>query len=101
MVSARSARVSPIPSSRPVVNGIDSRPASVSVRSRTAGSLSGEPKCAPPGWDHRRLAVVSSIMPMDGATGLSRASSVQLSTPGFRCGSNPVSSSTAMAAARR
>ena len=43
MVSARSVSVSPMPTSRPVVNGIDSRPASVSVRSRTAGSLSGLP----------------------------------------------------------
>ncbi|SKT24148.1 Uncharacterised protein [Mycobacteroides abscessus subsp. abscessus] len=32
-----------MPTNRPVVNGIDSRPASVSVRSRTAGSLSGLP----------------------------------------------------------
>ena len=40
--------VSPIPTSSPVVNGTDARPASSSTRSRTAGSLSGEPKCAPP-----------------------------------------------------
>ena len=37
---------------------------------------------------------------MDGATGLSRVSSSQLMTPGFRCGSSPVSSSTAIAQAR-
>ncbi len=43
IVSARSVRVSPMPTSSPVVNGIDSRPASSSTRSRTAGSLSGEP----------------------------------------------------------
>ena len=43
MVSARSARVSPMPTSRPVVNGIESRPASARVRSRTSGSLSGLP----------------------------------------------------------
>jgi hypothetical protein len=42
-VSARSSRVSPMPTNNPVVNGIDSRPASVSVRSRTSGSLSGDP----------------------------------------------------------
>lgn len=42
-VSARSASVSPMPTSRPVVNGIDSRPASVKARNRTAGSLSGLP----------------------------------------------------------
>ena len=37
-----------MPTSSPVVNGIDSRPASSSTRSRTAGSLSGEPKWASP-----------------------------------------------------
>ena len=53
-----------------------------------------------PARDHSRVAVVSSIMPMLGATGLSRCSSAQLSTPGLRCGSRPVSSSTAIAQAR-
>ncbi len=42
-VSTRSAGVSPMPTSRPVVNGIAIRPASSSTRRRTAGSLSGEP----------------------------------------------------------
>ena len=41
--SARSVRFSPMPISRPVVNGTESRPASSSTRTRTAGSLSGEP----------------------------------------------------------
>ncbi len=98
--SARSTRFSPIPMRIPVVNGTPTRPASVRVRSRTAGSLSGLPKCAPPGSDHSRVEVVSSIIPMLGATGLSRVSSAQLSTPGLRCGSSPVSSSTAIAQAR-
>ena len=39
MVSARSVSVSPMPTSSPVVNGMDSRPASSSVRSRTVGIL--------------------------------------------------------------
>ncbi len=43
IVSTRSARVSPMPTRRPVVNGTPTRPASSSTRSRTAGSLSGEP----------------------------------------------------------
>ena len=47
-----------------------------------------------------RVLVVSSIIPMLGATGLSRAISSQLITPGFRCGSSPVSSSTRTAIAR-
>ena len=83
-----------------MVNGTLLRPASSSTRSRTAGSLSGLPKCGPPRSVNSRAAVVSSIMPMDGATGLSRWKSCQLSTPGFRCGSSPVSSSTRMAMAR-
>ena len=41
--SARSTLFSPIPMRMPVVNGTPTRPASVSVRSRTAGSLSGLP----------------------------------------------------------
>ena len=46
--SARSARVSPMPIRMPVVNGTLLRPASSSTRSRTAGSLSGLPKCGAP-----------------------------------------------------
>ena len=83
-----------------MVNGIVLRPASSSTRTRTAGSLSGEPKCAPPGSSNSRREVVSSIIPIDGATGLSRCSSSHDMTPGFRCGSSPVSSSTRIAIAR-
>jgi hypothetical protein len=98
--SARSARLSPMPIRIPVVNGTLLRPASCSTRRRTAGSLSGLPKCGPPRSVNSRSAVVSSIIPIDGATGLSRWKSSQLSTPGLRCGSRPVSSSTRMAIAR-
>ena len=89
-----------MPTNSPVVNGIDNRPASASVRSRTSGSLSGLPKCARPLVSNSRRDVVSSIMPIDGATGLSRESSDHDMTPGFRCGSSPVSSSTRIAIAR-
>ncbi len=82
------------------MKGTLERPASSSTRSRTAGSLSGEPWCGPPGSAHRRVAVVSSIMPMEGATGLSRWRSVHDMTPGLRWGSSPVSSSTRIAMAR-
>ena len=82
-----------------MVNGTPTRPASVRARSRTAGSLSGLPKCGPP-FSNSRCDVVSSIIPMLAATGLSRVSSSQLMTPGLRCGSSPVSSSTAIAQAR-
>ncbi len=100
MESARSSIVSPMPMRMPVVNGTLTRPASSSTRSRTAGSLSGEPKCGPPFSLNSLVAVVSSIIPMEGATGLSRWKSRQLSTPGLRCGSSPVSSRTLIAMAR-
>jgi len=44
--------------------------------------------------------VVSSIIPIEGETGLSRFSSSHDITPGFTCGSSPVSSSTRTAIAR-
>ncbi len=97
--SARSARFSPMPIRIPVVNGTALRPASASTRSRTSGSLSGLPKCGPPGSVNSLAAVVSSIIPIDGATGLSRWKSCQVSTPGLRCGSSPVSSRTLIAMA--
>ena len=43
IVSARSSSVSPMPTSSPVVKGIESRPASSRTRIRTSGSLSGDP----------------------------------------------------------
>ena len=89
-----------MPTSSPVVKGIESRPASSSTRSRTAGSLSGEPKWASPLVSKSRRDVVSSIIPIDGETGLSRLSSSHVITPGLRCGSSPVSSSTRTAIAR-
>ncbi len=89
-----------MPTRMPVVNGTDSRPASSSTRSRTAGSLSGEPKWASPFSVNSRVDVVSSIIPIDGATGLSRFISSHDMTPGLRCGSSPVSSSTRIAIAR-
>ncbi len=89
-----------MPTSSPVVNGIDSLPASSRTRSRTAGSLSGEPWWARPFSANSRSEVVSSIMPIDGETGLRRFISSQDMTPGLRCGSSPVSSSTRIAIAR-
>ena len=99
-VSARSAIVSPMPTSSPDVNGTDSRPASSSTRSRTSGSLSGDPKCASPLVSKSRRDVVSSIIPIDGETGLSRVISSHDMTPGLTCGSSPVSSRIRTAIAR-
>jgi hypothetical protein len=81
IVSARSSGVSPIPISNPEVNGIDSRPASSMVRSRTTGSLSGEFQCALP-FSNSRVEVDSSIIPIDADTGLRVAMSVHDITPG-------------------
>ena len=92
----RSRRVSPMPIKSPVVIGMPSSPAERSVSSRLAGTLSGEPKCGPP-RAHKRSAALSSMMPIDTLTGLSRRISSARMTPAFRCGSNPVSSSTSLA----
>ena len=89
--SARSRSVSPIPTRMPVVNGTRARPASSMTCSRTAGSLSGEPKCTWPGSANRRSDVVSSIIPIDGAVGRRVSSSSDDMTPGLRCTSIPVS----------
>ncbi len=100
IVSDRSSRSSPMPTRSPVVNGTESRPASSSTRRRTSGSLSGDPKWASPRVSKSRREVVSSIIPIEGLTGLRRFSSSQVITPGFRCGSSPVSSRTRTAIAR-
>jgi hypothetical protein len=89
-----------MPTRIPVVNGIDRRPASSMVRRRTAGSLSGLPKCAPP-FPVRRVEVDSSMRPIDAPTCRRRAMSSHDMTPGLRCGSRPVSSITRMATERR
>ena len=75
------------------MNGISSSPASRIVSSRRAGSLSGDAQCGPP-RAASRSAVVSSMIPIEAATGRSAASSSRDITPGLRCGSSPVSSST-------
>jgi hypothetical protein len=48
-----------------------------------------------------RSLTCSSMIPIDGATCLSDASSAHDSSPGLRCGSRPVSSMTRIATARR
>ena len=94
--SIRSSRVSPMPMRIPLVNGIASSPASRIVSSRRAGSLSGEAQCGPP-LAPSRSAVVSSMIPIEAETGRSSSSSARVITPGFRCGSRPVSSRTSRA----
>jgi len=47
-----------------------------------------------------RREVVSSIIPIEGETGLSRFNSSHDITPGLRCGNSPVSSKTRTAIAR-
>ena len=48
-----------------------------------------------------RAEAVSSMIPCDGATVRTAASSSSSRMPGFACGSSPVSSSTARAASTR
>ena len=60
----RSRLVSPMPIRMPEVNGTFAAPAPAIVASRTAGTLSGEPKCEPPFCD-KRSAAVSSMIPCD------------------------------------
>ncbi len=98
--SSRSSRVSPIPIRIPLVNGIRSSPAAAIVASRRAGSLSGEAQCGPPRAESR-AAVVSSMIPIEAETRRSATRSSAVITPGLRCGSRPVSASTASAAAAR
>ncbi len=82
------------------MKGTRRRPAASIVASRVSGSLSGEAQCGIPLAD-RRVAVVSSIRPIEALTRLSSAMSAPLITPGLRCGSSPVSSSTSRAARAR
>ena len=69
------------------------------VRIRTAGTLSGELKWGIPRPPSRSLEV-SSMMPIEAEACFSRAISSYDMTPGFRCGSRPVSSMTRIATAR-
>ena len=89
----RSARVSPMPIRIPLVNGIASSPASLIVSSRTAGTLSGDAQCGPPFSESRS----ETRLEHDPHRRRHRAQQLELArliTPGFRCGSSPVSSST-------
>ena len=56
----------------PEVNGTPARPAASIAASRTAGSLSGQPWCGPPG-SQSRAATDSSIIPCETLTFRSRA----------------------------
>jgi hypothetical protein len=88
--------VSPIPIKSPVVIAMPNSPAASKVASRAAGALSGDPWCGPPRRQSRSDAL-SSINPIDAPTRRRRSRFVLSMTPGFRCGSNPDSSSTSCA----
>ena len=96
----RSSRVSPIPTRRPVVNGIRASPAASRVARRRSGVLSGARWWGPPG-SPSRAARVSSIIPWDGETARRRSSSARERAPALAWGSSPVSARTAPAAATR
>ena len=80
----------------PVVNGTRARPAASSVARRTAGVLSGEPKCGPPRSRQRVGRRLQHDALRDGDL-RSRRSQPSSMTPGLRCGSRPVSCSTSAA----
>src|SRR6058998_3141274 len=61
-LSARSRRVSPMPTRMPVVKGICSSPASRIIARRSAGSLSGALWCAPPRSRKRDLARLRDVL---------------------------------------
>ena len=82
------------------MNGTWASPAAAIVANRRVGTLSGEPKCGPPRCDSRSLAV-SSMIPCDTDTLRSAAASPRVSSPGFRCGSRPVSFKTSPAISAR
>src|SRR5687767_13340070 len=63
---------------------------------RTAGSLSGDLSCGWP-WKLSRVDVVSNIIPIEGATDLSRLISAHDMTSWLMVGSRPVLSSTTIA----
>ena len=92
----RSARVSPMPTKIPVVNGICNSPAKLSVAKRRSGSLSGAPR-----WQAKSWRNVSTIIPWLGEKGRKLASSSLLNAPALAWGSNPVSSSTNLHIATR
>ena len=78
------------------MNGTRSSPARRIVSRRRAGTLSGDAQCGMP-FAESRSATVSSMIPIDAETGRSAAISSRVITPGLRCGSSPVSSSTSRA----
>ncbi len=71
-----------MPISSPVVKGTRALPAASSVASRTAGCLSGEPKCGPPRCDSRS-AVVSIMVPCETLTALQRGELLLAHHPGI------------------
>ena len=88
---AARARVSPMPTRMPVVNGTRARPAASSVASRRSGVLSGAPACGPPG-SPSRAASVSIIIPCDGDDRAEpERDPSSASAPALAWGSRPVS----------
>ena len=98
--SSRSARVSPIPTRIPVVNGMASSPAASRVARRRAGSLVAQRAWGPPGsW--RRSDSDSSIIPWLALTPRRVASSPGCRAPALAWGSSPVSVRTSRQASAR
>ena len=89
-----------MPIRMPEVNGTLASPAAFKVASRSAGTLSGAPKCGPP-RSPSRSAVLSSMMPIETEALRSFARSAASIRPGLKCGSRPVSLKTSAPIAAR
>ena len=85
-VATRSDLVSPMPTSRPVVNGMPASPAVSRVASRRAGVLSGADR-----WAVRSGLTDSIIMPWLAVTARSRSRSSPSRAPALAWGRSPVS----------
>ena len=92
--SIRSSRVSPIPIRIPLVNGIASSPGEPDRLEPTRRQLVGRGPVRAAAFARAGRTSVSSMIPIEAETGRSSSSSLAVITPGFRCGSSPVSSST-------
>mmetsp|Transcript_135294 Transcript_135294/g.289285 ORF Transcript_135294/g.289285 Transcript_135294/m.289285 type:complete len:250 (-) Transcript_135294:25-774(-) len=104
--SNRSLGASPMPTRRPVVNGICNSPACRNCSKRTLGCLLGAKRCTPPG-PSKEGEVCSNIKPIDALRAFKRSISTRESGPTLVCGRRPKSrtrsqiSSTRLAQAAR
>ena len=98
-LATRSARVSPMPSRMPVVNGMRSSPACAHHLAGAAPDPCRARCGGPRPCSRRRGLMFSSIRPMLTLSGLSAAISSRVIRPALVCGSSPSSSAISQACA--